>query len=97
MKGNRITLKKGIIRTTSKTKKGKNKRKKKELEENNWNTEAAARKCSMKKMVFLKFLQNSHENTCVGVSFLQLHWKVSTEISVILKVACRVRVAYLKE
>ena len=31
--------------------------------------EAVARRCSMK-YVFLKVLQNSQENTCVGVSFL---------------------------
>ena len=32
-------------------------------------TEAVARRCSAKK-VFLKVLQNSQENACVGVSFL---------------------------
>ena len=32
-------------------------------------TEAVVRRCSVKK-VFLKFLQNSQENTCARVSFL---------------------------
>ena len=32
--------------------------------------EAVVQRCSVKK-VFLKFLQNSRENTCAGVSFLK--------------------------
>ena len=32
-------------------------------------TEAVAQKCSVKKL-FLEILRNSHENTCVRVSFL---------------------------
>ena len=34
-------------------------------------TEAVVQRCSVKK-VFLKISQNSQENTCVGVSFLQV-------------------------
>ena len=37
--------------------------------------EAVARRCSAKKL-FLKTLQNSQENTCVGVSF-SIKWKAS--------------------
>ena len=33
------------------------------------NTKVATRTCSLKK-VFLKVSENSHENTCAGVSFL---------------------------
>ena len=36
-------------------------------------TEAVAMRCSIKK-VFLKMLENSQGNTCVGVSFLPQAW-----------------------
>ena len=40
---------------------------------NTRNAEAAAQKCTVKK-VFLKISQNSHENSCARVSFLiKLH------------------------
>ena len=37
-------------------------------------TEAVVQRDSVKK-VFLEISQNSHENTCATVSFLQLYWK----------------------
>ena len=46
----------------------KNKYQKHSFNLNN-NSEAVTRKCSLK-MVFLKILQNSQENTCAGISFL---------------------------
>ena len=46
---------------------------KEEVEVNNWNKKAATRSALWKETVFLKVLQNSQENTCVGVSFLQFH------------------------